>query len=106
MEHPVDGERERFAHLDAKADRTVPGLFDDATLARWLDEITPPDDEQFAAELVDRELELIASGGHPDQIYLRIAVLQTTRDTLQLLRTIRSLPEWSPRTVASDASAP
>ena len=95
MEHPVDGRCERFAHLDVEADRMVAGLFDDATLAHWLDEITPPDDEQFAAELVDRELEMIASGGHPDQIYLRIAVLQTTRDTLRLLRMIRSLPECS-----------
>jgi hypothetical protein len=68
----------------------------------YQDEPSPPaaelprSDDEFAAEMVDYELSMIADGEHPLRIAFRIEMIRTSREALHLRGQIRRLPEYRP----------
>jgi hypothetical protein len=81
------------AWLEASANQLVAELFDEQGALRRIDALSPGDDAEFARRLVETELALIADAYDPVRIYLRLAVVRTTRVALRARTEIRNLPE-------------
>ena len=94
------------AWVQERANRVVGDLLGDAAVRRRLEAVWPTSDDEFAAELVDRELGLIADGDDPVRIYLSLAVLRTAREMVAVCAQIRKLPETQPtRSARTDHGA-
>jgi hypothetical protein len=96
---PLDyrvGDPDVQAWLQARACMLVAQLYQD------LDRQPQPGDElsrcddQFAAEMLDYELSMMADGEHPLRIAFRIEMIRTSRDAQLLRGHIQQLPEYRP----------
>jgi hypothetical protein len=81
------------AWLEASANQLVSELFGEEGALRRIDALSPGDEAEFARRLVETELGLIADAYDPVRIYLRLAVVRTTRVALRARTEIRNLPE-------------
>ena len=81
------------AWLEASANQLVAELFDEEGALGRIDALSPGDDAEFARRLVETELGLMADAYDPVRIYLRLAVVRTTRVALRAQTEIRNLPE-------------
>jgi hypothetical protein len=87
------GDPELRARVRTAANQMVGELLAESRGAECLKPLGPESDAEFAAQLIDDELTLIADGAAPLRVALRIAFLQAAREALQALAAIRALPE-------------
>jgi hypothetical protein len=93
LDHRV-GDPDVQVWLRARACMLVAQLFQDGASPSAA-ELSRSDD-QFAAEMFDYELSMIADGEDPLRISFRIEMIRTSRAALLLRRHIRQLPEYRP----------
>ena len=98
LDHRV-GDPDVQEWLQARACILVAQLYPDLNRQpQPADELTRSDDE-FAAEMLDYELSMIADGEHPLRIAFRVEMIRTSRDSLLLCGQIQQLPEYRPNGV-------
>jgi hypothetical protein len=87
------GDPDVQAWLRTRACKLVAQLYQDGPTPGA--ELSRSDDE-FADEMLDYELGMIADGEHPLRIAFRIEMIRTSRDALRLHGQIQQLPEYRP----------
>lgn len=87
------GDPELRARVRTAANQMVGELLAESRGVECLQPLGPESDAEFASQLIDHELGLIADARAPLNVALRIAFLQAAREALQALVAIRALPE-------------